>query len=178
MRAVILVIAALGLFAAHGAAGATPLADNDEVSRPADTLPAETIAPASTSSQFEHSDCAAQDALCRAACAATDQDKCLDRCVPQLAQCLAALPVGKSVALPTACLPADQEAVRRIERQGELLDADPTLFAESFSTLVRARIACRAGRASDALNFYDEIHESLREKAVPDTRAMETRRAD
>jgi pentatricopeptide repeat protein len=79
-----------------------------------------------------------------------------------------ALPVGKSVALPTPCVAADREASGAIEQQGERLDADPTLFAESFATLIRARIACRAGRVSDALNLYDEIRESLREKAVPD----------
>src|SRR5262249_55405831 len=82
-----------------------------------------------------------------------------------------ALPVGKSVALPKTCVAADQEAVRAIERQGERLDADPTLFAESFNTLIRARIACRAGQVSGALNFYDEIGESLREKVVPERRA-------
>ena len=30
---------------------------------------------------------------------------------------------------------ADQAAVRLLERQGELLDADPTLFGESFNVL-------------------------------------------
>jgi hypothetical protein len=87
-----------------------------------------------------------------------------------------ALPVGKAPALATNCVSADQEAQRRIERQGEMLDVDPVLFAESYNALIRARIACRAGLLSQALSLYDEIQESLREKLVPDNRPLEAAR--
>jgi len=60
-----------------------------------------------------------------------------------------------------------------LERQGELLDADPTLFADSFNNLVRARILCRAGYSSEALNIYDEIQESMAVKRVLDNRARQ-----
>src|SRR5215471_8643089 len=102
MKRIALIIVALGLCVR--AAAATPLAENDDASRPVDMMPAETLAPANVAPSFEPSD-------------------------PEL-------PVGKTVALPTHCMSADQEAVRALERQGELLDADPTLFAESFNTLV------------------------------------------
>jgi hypothetical protein len=159
-----------------GSAHATASLQDEAASPPSDMMPAETIEPARASPRFDRSDCAAQEALCRADCTgAAEKRACLDRCTPQLAHCLSALPVDKTVTLPASCRAADQEAVHAIERQGELLDADPTLFAESFATLVRARIACRAGLTSDALDFYDEIRESLREKVVPDGLA---RRAD
>jgi hypothetical protein len=82
------------------------------------------------------------------------------------------LPVGKTVSLPPDCIEADQNAVRRLERHGELLDLEPTLFAEAYNTLIKARIACRAGSVTAALNFYDEIEESLREKVVPNDAAL------
>jgi hypothetical protein len=77
------------------------------------------------------------------------------------------LPHGKSPSLPVPCWSVDQEAFQRLKRQGELLDADPILFAESYNTLIRARIACRAGDNSKALRLYDEILEGMRDKLVP-----------
>jgi len=47
------------------------------------------------------------------------------------------------------------------------LDADPILVAESYNTLIRARIACRASDNSKALSLYDEILEGMRDKLVP-----------
>jgi hypothetical protein len=41
------------------------------------------------------------------------------------------------------------------------------LFADSYNTLIRARIACRAGDNSKALSLYDEILEGMRDKLVP-----------
>ena len=81
--------------------------------------------------------------------------------------CLATLPLGKSPSMPIACRSVDQDAFQRLERQGEVLDADPTLFAESYNILIRARIACRAGDHAKALSLYDEIMEGMREKPVP-----------
>ena len=127
---------------------------------------------------FERSDCILQEAVCRSECTHHgDEKRCIiNRCEPQLLRCTASLPVGKVVSLPAACVPADQEAVRRLERQGELLDADSTLFADSFNALVRARIACRAGYFGDALNIYDEIQESMATKKIRDDRARQQSR--
>ena len=80
------------------------------------------------------------------------------------------------MSLPVACMMADQEAVRRLERQGELLDADPTLFADSFNNLVRARIICRVGYSTEALNIYDEIQESLATRRIRDDQAGQQKR--
>ena len=83
---------------------------------------------------FERSDCVLKDAVCRSECAYNaNEARCIARiCEHQFLQCTASLPVGKVVSLPVACMTADQEAVRLLERQGELLDADPTLFARKL----------------------------------------------
>ena len=127
---------------------------------------------------FERSDCVLQEAVCRSECTHHgDEKRCIvNRCEPMLLRCTASLPVGKVVSLPAACVPADQEAVRRLERQGELLDADSTLFADSFNALVRARIACRAGYFGEALNIYDEIQESMATKRIKDDQARQQSR--
>jgi hypothetical protein len=118
---------------------------------------------------FEREDCKVAEALCRSECvSAADAAPCAATlCAPAFQECVRSLPVGKTVSLPVACVEADQSAFRALERQGELLDADPTLFAESYHTFIRARIACRAGFVSKALNSYDEIRESLAVKTVP-----------
>jgi hypothetical protein len=70
------------------------------------------------------------------------------------------------VSLPAACVVQDREAVLRIEKRGELLDANPALFVVAYNTLVKARISCRAGIFSKALAFYDEVIASLAERAI------------
>jgi hypothetical protein len=146
--------------------------DPSEVS----TGPSEQFAqPAEAPAAFERSDCVLQEGVCRSECAYhADEKRCIvRRCEPLFLQCTASLPVGKVVSLPVACMTADQEAVRRLERQGELLDADPTLTTDSFNNLVRARITCRAGYFSEALNIYDEIRESMAVKRVLDNQARQ-----
>jgi len=132
-------------------------ADPGEVS----TGPSEQFAqPGEAPAAPERPDCVLQKGVCRSECASlADEKRCIvRRCEPLFLQCTASLPVGKVLSLPVACMTADQEAVRRLERQGELLDADPTLFADSLNDLVRARIGCRAGYSSEALKIYDEKH--------------------
>ena len=149
--------------------------DPDEVS----TGPSEQFAqPAEASTALERPDCVLQEGVCRSECAYhADEKRCIvRRCEPLFLQCTLALPVGKVVSLPVACMSADQEAVRRLERQGELLDADPTLFADSFNNLVRARIICRAGYSTEALNIYDEIQESMATKRIRDDQARQQKR--
>ena len=177
MRHALAIIAACTVVIAHGAAAQARALADDEASAPPDAM-VETLAPEGAAAHFERRDCLADDATCRAVCArGADRRGCVaERCAPQLAQCTVTLPVGKAPSLPATCRAADQDAMRALERQGELLDMDPTLFADSYVTLIRARIACRAGALSEALNLYDEISESLREKMVPD--GSVARRAD
>ena len=137
------------------------------------TGPSEQFAqPAEASTALERPDCVLQEGVCRSECAYhADEKRCIvRRCEPLFLQCAASLPVGKVVSLPVACMTADQE------RQGELLDADPTLFADSFNNLVRARILCRAGYSSEALNIYDEIQESMATKRIRDDQAGQQNR--
>src|SRR5262245_41755328 len=165
IRAGIVLSVLLAAVAAEAAAPTEP-AETPAVS--AEPFEEATAAPA-----FERSDCVLQEAVCRAACADHgDEKRCIvSRCEAQFLRCTGALPVGKVVSLPAACVPADQEAVRRLERQGELLDADATLFTDSFNALVRARISCRAGYFAEALSIYDEIKESLATKRIRDDQA-------
>ena len=158
----------LAAVAAHAAAPTDP-------TEPAETPSSQPLDQATAAPALERSDCVLQEAVCRAACADLDDEKrCVMRnCEPQLLRCTASLPVGKTVTLPAASVPADQEAVRRLERQGELLDADSSLFADSFNALVRARISCRAGYFGEALNIYDEIKESLATKRIRDDQARQ-----
>jgi len=145
-RCLVLAIAALGvgaLIVCCSLAHATSSGESDEVARPQESMPQEVIGDNAAFAGIERSDCFAEGATC-----------------------LATLPLGKSPSLPLACGSADQAAFQRLERQGELLDADPTLFAESYRTLIRARIACGAGNTTRALNLYDEIMESMHEKPV------------
>ena len=172
IHAAVLLSLLLPAAAVHAAAPTDPTQPTETTALPAEPPGADAAAPA-----FERSDCVLQEAVCRAACADHgDEQRCILRqCEPQFLRCTASLPVGKVVSLPAACVPADQEAVRRLERQGELLDADSTLFADSFNALVRARIACRAGYFADALNIYDEIQESLATRRVQDEQAQQMR---
>ena len=169
IRAGILLSVLLPAVAVHAAA---PIDPTD----PAETASSEPLGQAAAA--LERSDCVLQEAVCRSECTHHgDEQRCImNRCEPQLLRCTASLPVGKVVSLPAACMPADQEAVRRRERQGELLDADATLFAESFNALVRARIACRAGYFGDALNIYDEIRESMATRRIRDDQARQQKR--
>lgn len=167
MRCVVLAIAMLGLIAASGEAqGAGTI---DEVALPSEATQSQMLDSESGEPRFERADCVAEDALCRSQCArGAERRVCVaDRCAAHLAQCLASLPVGRSPSLPLTCMLADRSAVQQLERQGELLDMDPTLFAESYHALIRARIACRAGLLSAALDHYGEIRESLEVKLVP-----------
>jgi hypothetical protein len=146
--------------------------DPGEVSTgPSEQLAQRAEAPAA----LERPDCVLQEGVCRSECAYhADEKRCIvRRCEPLFLQCTASLPVGKVVSLPVACVTADREAVRRLERQGELLDADPTLFADSFNNLVRARILCRAGYSSEALTIYDEVQESMAVKRVLDNQVRQ-----
>ena len=171
IRAAILLSLLLPAVAAHAAAPTDP---TDR----AETPSSEPLGQAAAAPTLERSDCVLQEAVCRSECAHHgDEQRCLvNRCEPQLLRCTASLPVGKVVSLPAGCIPADQEAVRRLERQGELLDADATLFADSFNALVRARIACRAGYFGEALNIYDEIQESMATKRIRDDQARQQKR--
>ena len=173
IQAGFLLSALLTAVAAHAAA---PTDQADQAESP--TGFAEPLDQAAAPPVFERSDCVLHEAVCRSECAHHgDEKRCIvNRCEPQFLRCTASLPVGKVVSLPAACVPADQEAVRRLERQGELLDADSTLFAESFNALVRARIACRAGYFREALNIYDEIQESMDTKRVRDDQARQQKR--
>ena len=173
IHAGILLSVLLPAVAAHAAA---PTDQADQAEPP--TGLAEPLDQAAAPPAFERSDCVLHEAVCRSECAHHgDEKRCiLNRCEPELLRCTASLPVGKVVSLPAACVPADQEALRRLERQGELLDADSTLFAESFNALVRARIACRAGYFREALNIYDEIQESMATKRVRDDQARQQKR--
>jgi hypothetical protein len=164
------------LLAAVAAQAAAPTDPTEPAEAPA--VSAEPFEEAAAAPAFERSDCILQEAVCRAACADHgDEKRCIvSRCEAQFLRCTGALPVGKVVSLPAACVPADQEAMRRLERQGELLDADATLFAESFNALVRARIACRAGYFAEALNIYDEVKESLATKRIRDDQAGQQNR--
>jgi hypothetical protein len=173
IQAGFLLSALLTAVAAHAAA---PTDQADQAESP--TGFAEPLDQAAAPPAFERSDCVLHEAVCRSECAHHgDEKRCIiSRCEPQFLRCTASLPVGKVVSLPAACVPADQEAVRRLERQGELLDADSTLFAESFNALVRARIACRAGYFREALNIYDEIQESMATKRVRDDQARQQKR--
>ena len=169
-------LCALALIACWSAACAVPAGESDELVRQPSILQQEAVEANPTVSGIGRSDCLAGASFCQSECASrTGRDECeIDPCSPGLEPCLAILPVGKSPSLPIACIPLDREAFQRLERQGELLDADPTLFAESYRTLIRARIACKAGDAK-ALNLYDEILESLQEKLVPAQAAGQTR---
>ncbi len=165
-------LSGLAAYFAGNAIAAPGQTDPGEVS----TGPSEQLAqPAEAPAALERPDCVLQEGVCRSECAHhADEKRCIvRRCEPLFLQCMASLPVGKVVPLPVACMTADQEAVRRLERQGELLDADPTLFADSFNNLVRARIICRAGYSSKALSIYDEIQESMAVKRVLDNRARQ-----
>jgi hypothetical protein len=171
IRAGIVLSMLLSAVAVHAAA---PTDQTDPAATPyTEPLGQEAAAPT-----FERSDCVLQEAVCRSECAHHgDEQRCIvNRCEPRLLRCTASLPVGKVVSLPAACVPADEAAVRRLERQGELLDADATLFADSFNALVRARIACRAGYFGDALNIYDEIRESMATKRIRDDQARQQKR--
>lgn len=159
----------LVLLACSGPACAIPSGEGDEVARQPDTILHEAVETNAAFSEIERRDCLVGDAVCRSECGpGMGRRECdVVPCSSRLELCLATLPLGKFPSLPMACRPVDQEAFQRLERQGELLDADPTLFAESYRTLIRARIACRAGDHAKALNLYDEILESMREKPVP-----------
>ena len=139
--------------------------------QPQNSMPQELSETDAALAGLERSDCLAEDRICRQQRMGSDGEADNASCSSRLMLCLAALPVGRSPPLPAACMSMDQEAFRRLEQQGELLDADPTLFAESFVTLIRARIACRAGDHTKAFNLYDEIAESMRQKLVPSTAA-------
>jgi len=159
----------LALLACARLADAAALGESDELTRRPDSIPEETNQIDAALSGIERSDCLIEDAVCRSECipGASKRECGADPCPSRLMLCLATLPLGKSPSLPTICSSADQQAFQRLERQGELLDADPVLFAESYTTLIRARIACRAGDPTKALNLYDEVLESMREKLVP-----------
>lgn len=159
-------------------AQANALENNDAVARQQDSMPPEANATDAAFPAFERSDCATENAACRSRCSAnpTARDCGSDPCTSELMLCLAHLPLGKSPSLPMACRSSDQDAYHRLERQGELLDADPTLFAESYNALIRARIACRAGNYGRALDLYDEIMESMAEKRAPGQAASPLRR--
>jgi hypothetical protein len=173
MRHFIFLIAALGLIVLSTCPHAATSGETDGVNRPADARQSETLDAERGSPRFERNDCVVKDAICRSECSA--RRACVaDHCEAQAARCLGSLPTGKTPSLPLVCILEDQEAVRRMERQGEVLDMDPTLFADSYHALIRARIACQAGLFPEALNFYDEIRESLREKPVLDNRATES----
>jgi hypothetical protein len=79
-----------------------------------------------------------------------------------LRQCLAAVPAGRARLLPAACIGQDQAAVQLIEWHGEMLDLEDDALAQAYATLIRARIACVAGRLAEALALYDAILGSLR----------------
>ena len=112
----------------------------------------------------EQSDCTLQDAVCHAACfAQPDPAGCVRRsCEPLLRQCFAAVPAGRARLLPAACVGPDQTAVQLIEWHGEMLDLEGDELAQAYATLIRARIACAAGRLAEALALYDAILGSLR----------------
>ena len=167
-----LVLAGAGLLAvlvSSGPVRATALGSDDETEQPPDPMPHEMIETNAGFTGIERSDCRLENAVCRSECIpGASKQKCgADPCATRLMHCLATLPLGKSPSLPMACTAADQQAFRRLERQGELLNADPALFAESYRTLIRARIACRAGDQVRALGLYDEVVESMREKRMP-----------
>jgi hypothetical protein len=159
----------LALLACFCPVGASALGESDELTRQHDSMHHETIEPDGASFGFERSDCLLGDAICRSECGSVrSRRECdADPCSSRLALCLATLPLGKFASLPMTCRPVDQDAFQRLERQGELLDADPVLFAHSYRTFIRARIACRAGNHEKALVLYDEVLESMREKQVP-----------
>jgi hypothetical protein len=120
--------------------------------------------PTDEDSPSERSDCAVRDAVCHAGCLAQrDLAGCVsERCEPLLRQCLAAVPAGRARLLPAACIGQDQAAVQLIEWHGEMLDLDDDALAQAYATLIRARIACVAGRLAEALALYDAILGSLR----------------
>lgn len=160
--------AATVAFLALGAKPASTSADAESV-----TLPPASVQMGTTQDQgsgvntFERDDCAFEDAACQSTCAQDDRKTCLSSvCAPRLALCLSSLPVSRSVSLPAGCLSADREAITQLERQGEIMDVEPVLLAEAYHTLIRARIACRAGRVPKALDLLDQIQESLRRKPV------------
>jgi hypothetical protein len=171
-------LALLALLAPSGFAAATALGEGDDVANQSAPTQGEMMEGQGALFAIERTDCRVEDAVCRTECSATSakRDCAADPCSSRLMLCLATLPVGKAPQLPIACRPADQDAFGRLERQGELLDADPTLFAESYRSLIRARIACRAGDQGRALALYDEIMESLREKPVPGNAGSTARR--
>lgn len=167
----VLVSAALGFsafIACSGPAQATGLGEGNGVAEQPESLSPATIETNVTLPGFDRSDCKVEDAVCRSECVPrAGRHECdADPCSSRLMRCLATPPLGKSPSLPVACKAPDEEAFRLLERQGELLDADQTLFTESYNSLIRARIACRAGNHAKALNLYDEIMESMRDKPV------------
>jgi hypothetical protein len=120
--------------------------------------------PSDEDTPSEQSDCTVRDAVCHAGCfAQRDLAGCVSgRCEPLLRACLAAVPAGRARLLPAACLGPDQTAVQLIEWHGEMLDLDNDELAQAYTTLIRARIACAAGRLAEGLALYDAILGSLR----------------
>jgi hypothetical protein len=121
-----------------------------------------------SSPAFQRPDCELEQAVCTSDCYySADQQVCISAsCDPAFKACIAVLPFGAVASLPAACISSDQAAFRLIEQQGVILDMDPTLLAEAYITLIKARIACRAGLFDDALHFYDEIETALQRKTA------------
>ena len=156
-------LAALASVLWLAAANATFLPDTDVIS-PALVRLANPDPSDEESAPSERSDCTVRDAVCHAGCfAQRDLDGCVSgRCEPLLRQCLAAVPAGRARLLPAACIAPDQAAVQLIEWHGEMLDLEDDALAQAYATLIRARIACAAGRLAEALALYDAILGSLR----------------
>ena len=155
-------LAALGCVLWLTGANAAFLPDADAIS-PA-LVRAANPDPTDEDTPSERSDCAVRDAICHAGCLAQrDLAGCVsERCEPLLRQCLAAVPAGRARLLPAACIGQDQAAVQLIEWHGEMLDLEDDALAQAYATLIRARIACVAGRLAEALALYDAILGSLR----------------
>jgi hypothetical protein len=121
-----------------------------------------------SSPAFERPDCELQQAVCASNCYySADQQVCISAsCDPGFKACIALLPFGAVASLPAACISSDQVASRLIEQQVMILDIDPTLLADAYITLIKARITCRAGLFDNALRFYDEIETALQRKTA------------
>ena len=157
-------LAALACVPWLAAANAALLPDADVISPALVRLASPDPSDEETYAPSEQSDCAVRDAVCHAGCFTQhDLAGCVSgRCEPLLRACLAAVPAGRARPLPAACIGPDQAAVQLIEWHGEMLDLDDDELARAYTTLVRARIACAAGRLAEALALYDAILGSLR----------------
>lgn len=157
---------ALALMAATAwcPAAATSVVDDEETVRAPDNMNG-VIIETEVGRDIERSECLAQHASCKPAAMTTATRG--DDCGSRLHQCLTTLPLGARPSLPPNCMSIDRNAFSGLERQGELLDADPRLLNESYISLIRARIACRAGDYQKAHNLYEEILEGVRRKPVP-----------